>query len=132
MASISQPVPEDPIVNITISSQHFSSDRLYLTHTLTRYQPHIQSCERRLSKTNISSQAKGLQPKQELLLEHLFNLFKHVRLEIRVFQMIVPETTSIQQSRWDVLINPGTKVFDVIVGEVRRFEIADVEFEAIK
>src|SRR6266436_3041619 len=132
MTSTSQPLSEYPIVNITISCWHLSSDQLYSTHTLTRHQPHIQSRERRWSKTNISCQAKGLQPKQKFLLEQLFNLFKYVRLETRVFQMIVPETTGIQQSRWDVFINAGVKVFDVIVGKIRCFEIADVEFEAIE
>ena len=45
--------------------------------------------------------------------------------------MIVPETTGIQQSGWNVLFNAGVKVFNVIVGEVRCLEFADVEFEAI-
>jgi hypothetical protein len=45
--------------------------------------------------------------------------------------MIVPETTGIQKSWWNVLINAGLKVFDVIVRKIRRFEFADVEFEAI-
>src|SRR6266478_8210096 len=115
-----------------ISRCYLSSDQLYSTHTLTRHQPHIQSCERRWSKTNISGQAKGFQPKQKFLLEQLFNLFKQVRLEIRVFQMIHPETTGIQQSRWDVLTNAAVKVFDTIVGEIRCFEVADIEFEAIE
>src|SRR6266478_3206172 len=132
MTGISQPVSEDPIVNITISCWRFSSDQLYSTHTLTGHQPHIHSCERRWSKTNISGQAKGFQPKQKFLLEQLFNLFKQVRLEIRVFQMIHPETTGIQQSRWDVLTNAAVKVFDVNVGKIRCFEITDVEFEAIE
>src|SRR6266403_6304223 len=132
MTSISQPLSEYPIVNITISCCYLSSDQLYSTHTLTRHQPHIQSCERRWSNANISGQAKGFQPKQKFLLEQLFNLFKQVRLEIRVFQVVAPETTGIQQNRWDVLINAGLKVFDLIVGEIRCFEITDVEFEAIE
>jgi hypothetical protein len=45
--------------------------------------------------------------------------------------VIVPETTGIQQSGWNVFIKAGVKVFDVIVGEIRCFEFADVEFEAI-
>jgi hypothetical protein len=44
--------------------------------------------------------------------------------------MIAPETTRIQKSRWNVSINAGVKVFDVIVGEIRSFKFADVEFEA--
>ena len=46
--------------------------------------------------------------------------------------MIVPETTCIQQSGWNVLINAGVEVFDVSVGEIGCFEFADVEFEAIE
>jgi hypothetical protein len=45
--------------------------------------------------------------------------------------MIVPETTGIQKGGWNVSINAGVKVFDVIVGEIRCFEFADVEFEAM-
>jgi hypothetical protein len=84
-----------------------------------------------LSKTDISGQAKGLQPKQKFLLEESFNASKQVRLEIRVLQMIVPETTGIQESGWNVFVNAGVKVFDVVVGQIRCFEFADVEFEAI-
>jgi hypothetical protein len=84
-----------------------------------------------LSKTDISGQAKGLQPKQKFLLEESFNCSKQVRLEIGLFQMIVPETAGIQKSRWNVLINAALKVFDVIVSQIRCFEFADVEFEAI-
>jgi hypothetical protein len=84
-----------------------------------------------LSKTNISGQTKGLQPKQKFLLEESFNVSKQIRIEISVLQMIVPETTSIQKSGWNVFINAGLKVIDVIVGEIRCFEFADVEFEAI-
>src|SRR6266403_818444 len=125
-----QAVSQDPIANITISCCHFSSGQLYSTHTLTRHQPHIQSRKRQWSKAKISRQAKGFQPKQKFLLDQLFHLFKQVRLEIRVLQMIVPETTGIQQSRWDVLINAGAKVLDVVVGKIRCFQITDVEFEA--
>jgi hypothetical protein len=46
--------------------------------------------------------------------------------------MIVPETTGIQKSGWNMLMNAGVKVFDVIVGKMRCFEFADVEFEAIE
>ena len=46
--------------------------------------------------------------------------------------MITPETTGIQQRGRDVSINAGVKAFDVIVGEIRCFELADVEFEAIQ
>jgi hypothetical protein len=45
--------------------------------------------------------------------------------------MIVPETTGIQKSGWNVSINARVKVFDVIVREIRCLEFADVEFEAI-
>jgi hypothetical protein len=45
--------------------------------------------------------------------------------------MIAPETTCIQKGGWNVSINAGVKVFDVIVGEIRCFKFADVEFEAI-
>ena len=45
--------------------------------------------------------------------------------------MTAPETTGIQQRGWNVLINAGVKVFDIIVGEIRCFELADAEFEAI-
>src|SRR6266403_3235820 len=119
-------------MDITISCWHFLLDQLYSTHTLTGHQPHIQSCECQRNKVNISGQAKGLQPKQEFLLDQLFNPFKQIRLEICVFQMTVPETTGVQQSRCDVLINARVKVFDVIVGKTRCFEITDVEFEAIE
>ena len=46
--------------------------------------------------------------------------------------MIVPESTGIQQSGWNVFINAGVQVCDVIVGEIRCFEFADVEFEAME
>jgi hypothetical protein len=84
-----------------------------------------------LSKTNISGQAKGLQPKQKFLFEESFDFSKQIRLETSVFQMIVPETTGIQQSGWNVFVNASIKVFDVNVGEIRCFEFADVEFETI-
>jgi hypothetical protein len=84
-----------------------------------------------LSKTDISGQAEGLQPKQKFLLEESFNVSKQVRLEISVLQMVAPETTGIQKSGWNVFVNAGVKVFDVIVGEIRCFEFADVEFETI-
>ena len=41
--------------------------------------------------------------------------------------MVVPETTGIQQSGWNVLINAGVKVLDVIVAQIQYFEFADVE-----
>ena len=80
------------------------------------------------SKTNISGQANGPQPKQKCLFE---DFSKQVRCEISVFQMIVPETTGIRQSGWNVLINADDKIFDVIVGEIQCFEFTDVEFKAI-
>ena len=30
-----------------------------------------------------------------------------------------------------MLVNTGVKVFDVVIGKVRCFEFADIEFEAI-
>ena len=82
--------------------------------------------------TNISGQAKGLQPKQKFLLDESFNFSKQIHLEISVFQMIVPEPTGIRQGGWNVSINASVKVFDVIVGEIRCFEFADVEFDTIE
>ena len=46
--------------------------------------------------------------------------------------MIIPETTSIRQSRWDMFIDTGLKVYDVLVGKIRRLEITDVESEAME
>jgi hypothetical protein len=46
--------------------------------------------------------------------------------------MIVPETTGIRKGGWNMLINAGVKVFDVIVGEIRCFEFADVKSEAME
>jgi len=110
----------------------FLIGRVSYTHTLTRRQPHIQTCERGWSKADDPFQAKGLQPKQKFLVEESFNFSKQILLEISVFQMIAPETTGIRQSRWNVLINAGVKVDDIIVGEIRCFEFADVEFNAIE
>ena len=85
-----------------------------------------------MGKTSISRQTQGFQPEQKFLLEESFNFSKQVRLVIRVFQMIVPETAGIQKRGWNMSINPRVEVFDIIVGQIRRFEFADVEFEAIK
>jgi hypothetical protein len=85
-----------------------------------------------LSKTNISGQTEGLQPKQKFLLEESFNFSKQVRFVISVFQMVVPETTGIQKSGWNMSINARVKVFDVIVGEIRCLQFADIEFEAME
>lgn len=46
--------------------------------------------------------------------------------------MLAPETTSIDQSRWDVFINAGLKVLDFSVWKIRRLEVAYVELEIVK
>ena len=81
---------------------------------------------------HIARQAKGLQPKEKLLLEETLKFAKEIRFEIKTSQMIVPKSTGVRQSRWQVFDNAHFEVFDIFIGKVRRFETADVEFEVIE